>query len=127
MQVFHFLNAYYGLEAIRRRRIKILSSELNDPFELLGINLARKEYRRAFVKIREELSKNRGVLCFSKDWQNPVLWSHYADKHRGICLGFCVPDKWLTEIKYSAERLAANEDWLQAKDAAKEKTVLTFL
>ena len=26
-----------------------------------------------------------GMLCFSKGWHNPVQWSHYTDKHKGIC------------------------------------------
>jgi hypothetical protein len=40
------------------------------------------------------------MLCFSGDWHNPVQWSHYAEKHRGICLGFDVPDGLLTRVKY---------------------------
>ena len=31
------------------------------------------------------------ALCFSADWCNPVIWAHYSDKHRGLCLGFEVP------------------------------------
>ncbi len=29
-----------------------------------------------------------------------MLWSHYGDKHRGICLGFDVPDEMLEPIDY---------------------------
>jgi len=25
-------------------------------------------------------------------WSNPVIWAHYGDKHRGLCLGFEVPE-----------------------------------
>jgi hypothetical protein len=32
------------------------------------------------------------LLCFSKNWQNPVLWGHYADNHKGICLGFDIQE-----------------------------------
>jgi hypothetical protein len=28
------------------------------------------------------------------------MWSHYADSHRGICLGFDVPDHLLRPIEY---------------------------
>ncbi|CUS37678.1 DUF2971 domain-containing protein [Candidatus Nitrospira nitrificans] len=45
-----------------------------------------------------------GVLCFSRTWRNPVLWSHYADKHRGICLGFDVPDHLLKSVTYLKTR-----------------------
>jgi hypothetical protein len=27
-----------------------------------------------------------GVCCFSKTDENPLLWAHYSDKHKGVCL-----------------------------------------
>jgi hypothetical protein len=35
------------------------------------------------------------------------MWSHYADKHKGICLGFDVPDEFAIPIKYVIARDAA--------------------
>ena len=32
--------------------------------------------------------ENNGVSCFSKSKENILLWSHYADSHKGICLEF---------------------------------------
>ena len=29
-----------------------------------------------------------GICCFSKRKDNILLWSHYADAHKGVCLGF---------------------------------------
>lgn len=29
-----------------------------------------------------------GVCCFSEVWDSILMWSHYADHHRGICLGY---------------------------------------
>lgn len=29
-----------------------------------------------------------GICCFSKKDDNILMWSHYADKHKGICLKF---------------------------------------
>ena len=40
-----------------------------------------------------------------RNWGNPVLWSHYADKHRGICLGFDLDDFYAQEVKYRNNRL----------------------
>ena len=51
------------------------------------------------------MAQRFGILCFSKGWSNPVLWSHYADGHRGICLGFDVPAEGLLRpIRYVSER-----------------------
>jgi hypothetical protein len=45
------------------------------------------------------------VICFSADWINPVIWAHYADKHRGICLGFEIPHRMCKHLKYESVRL----------------------
>jgi len=31
---------------------------------------------------------NVGILCFTKEYDNPLMWSHYADGHRGFCIGY---------------------------------------
>ena len=38
--------------------------------------------------MREESKESFGVTCFSKKFDNIVMWSHYSDKHRGVCLKF---------------------------------------
>jgi Protein of unknown function (DUF2971) len=30
----------------------------------------------------------RGVCCLSTAYSSPILWSHYGDQHRGICIGY---------------------------------------
>ena len=29
-----------------------------------------------------------GVLSLAESWNCPLMWSHYGDQHKGICLGF---------------------------------------
>lgn len=100
MRVYHFINEKFGLENIKRRRLKIARiDELNDPFEFIA--RADNERERAALRAtREEQTKKTGLLCFSRSWQNPVQWSHYADRHRGFCLGFDVPDALIKEVTY---------------------------
>lgn len=31
-----------------------------------------------------------GVSCFSQDWDVPLMWSHYARSHKGICVEYQV-------------------------------------
>jgi hypothetical protein len=50
------------------------------------------------------MNKQYGVLCFCKGWRNPLLWSHYADKHRGMCLGFDVEDNTVQPVYYVEDR-----------------------
>lgn len=92
MRVYKFLNSFFGLMALANRRLKISEiHELNDPFELCPYDLSDSRLRAAFWKTRDDL-KYRGLLCFSKDWSNPVMWAHYSDNHKGLCLGFEIPD-----------------------------------
>ena len=111
MRVFHFLNEQYGLDNLHRRRLKIATlNELNDPFELFGVNLANEALRHAFRVMKNDLALKRGLLCFSRSWHNPVLWSHYAGRHTGICLGFDVPDHLLGPVSYSRKRLVVEAE-----------------
>ena len=87
MRVYHFINAKFGLQAIRRRRLKIARiSELNDPFEFLQVASKNPKTRARYQYVKRALSEYMGLLCFSENWRNPVQWSHYAESHRGICL-----------------------------------------
>ncbi|MBS1257632.1 MAG: hypothetical protein MAG551_00676 [Candidatus Scalindua arabica] len=43
-----------------------------------------KEYRKKLEKALTEI----GVLCLAGSNDNMLMWSHYADKHKGFCLGF---------------------------------------
>jgi len=42
-------------------------------------------------KFRYDLIKNVGIVCLSKDGLNVLMWSHYADFHRGVVLEFRIP------------------------------------
>lgn len=128
MRVFHFVSGEYGLENVRRRRLKIATFfELNDPFELFGISLGDPELRRAFRMMKEELAANRGLLCFSRHWHNPVQWSHYAARHKGLCLGFDIPDEHLGEVNYSRKRLIAETETFRDPRQFDVETARRFL
>jgi hypothetical protein len=105
MRVYHFLNAEYGLDDIRQRRLKIATIEgSNDPFELSSVALDTRERRERWGAFKREMAIRYGILCFSRDWHNPVQWSHYADHHRGLCLGFDVADTLLSGVVYRKTR-----------------------
>jgi len=108
MRAYKFMDVQFGLKSLREKRLKISRvHELNDPFELLPYNLANKNHRQALQKSRKQLAATRGLLCFSATWHDPVMWAHYSDRHRGICLKFKIPgDKDLCErVTYRADRL----------------------
>lgn len=107
MRVYHFLPAQHAVEDIEKRRLKIAQlDDLNDPFELISLELSDRALRKVYRSFVKDMAQRFGAICFSKNWRNPVLWSHYADKHRGVCLGFDVPDQFLMEVNYAGERLS---------------------
>ena len=106
MRVYKFIDARWGEEAIRRKRLKIsLFDELNDPFDGKCAKFSKDE-RVAWDKSFKQFSKSYGVLCFSESWKNPVLWTHYADNHQGICLGFDLDESVpLKKVAYQSDLL----------------------
>ncbi|MDQ1185456.1 DUF2971 domain-containing protein [Agrobacterium larrymoorei] len=89
MRLYYYTKLQYGLAAIRDKRIKIsLYDSLNDPFDFLGLAIDYRSERRRLSKIKKELSASFGIVCLSETWKEPLMWGHYADSHRGICLGF---------------------------------------
>jgi len=76
--------------------------------------LTRNERTRLIKKITnpntvsskmKETKKDYKLACFSEKSDETLMWSHYANKHRGICIGFSFPHQYtgkfiLCPIKY---------------------------
>lgn len=112
MRLYYFTTQQYGLLALEKRRLKIARiNELNDPFEFLGWNMQERGVRARLRTWKNERNEELGILCFSREWSHPLLWSHYADKHQGIAIGFDVPDGDIYRpVQYCGERLPAPLD-----------------
>lgn len=111
MRLYYFTSAVHALSNIFERRIKISDVlSLNDPFEFAAINVQDVELRRAMQRTKATLAESSGIICFSRSWQHPMMWSHYADRHRGICLAFEVADKWCCPVTYERERIRLSRE-----------------
>lgn len=40
----------------------------------------------------KELLGNMRIGCISESWDNVLMWSHYADSHKGLCIGYDASD-----------------------------------
>ena len=110
MRLYHFINEKYGLQSLRLNRLKIAQiDQLNDPFEFLGVELSNSKIRELFYESKQVSSKEFGILCFSASYHNPALWAHYADSHKGLCLGFDVQSEYCRKVHYSETRLSTDE------------------
>lgn len=90
----------------------------------------KKRFEAIFnVMLKKQKEKFR-VSCFSKTEREILMWSHYADKHGGMCIGFEKsgfernPDfapaevRYLNEFKpyeYDMDNMEAFKGWLTTK------------
>jgi hypothetical protein len=127
MRVYHFLNEQYGLQAIADARLKIgRLASFNDPFEYFHLDTDNCGTRDVIRGRRKRANWDYGIICFSKNYYNPVQWAHYSDSHRGLCLGFDIPDTELIEIDYVNKR-SPPEEFKKSLDYKKENFVKHML
>lgn len=128
MRVYYLTGPQFALSNLALRRVKISRfADLNDPFELLAIDLKDKEHRRAFRETKEELNSTKGLICLSQSWSNPLLWGHYAEKHTGMALGFDVNPKHLAKVIYAESPLKIPIDRAKNRPVLSEKLMNQLL
>jgi hypothetical protein len=121
---------------LRHRLYLPVHFQLNDPTE--GVYRHKKGLERrgdSYYAPDSPLlhhDKEVRVLSFSEDHRNALMWSHYADYHQGICIGFkraimeqlaplqqvhyrtrvpTLPEELPEEDKLSAGFLSKSVDW----------------
>ena len=81
------------------------------------------------TEIEEELllRYDKGIVSLAGQETCPLMWSHYGDQHRGICIGYSLPDDATVDIhkvKYGGSRRVKASDvaaMLQDDDAAQRE------
>jgi hypothetical protein len=92
--------------------------------------------RNVAYQIEREINRQlgvQGVLSFSQTWRSGLMWSHYADEHRGFCIEYDTTDMAhpnLAPVNYRAPRAIKASDlyaWkLENDDAAKKRVLDTY-
>jgi hypothetical protein len=57
-----------------------------------------------YVNLRYQ---GHGVLSLAERWDCPLMWSHYAEEHNGLCIGYSTDDhrcKQLGPVNYRSSR-----------------------
>ena len=71
-------------------------SKFNDPFEVKITN-------RKTGKIEDITGLH--ILSLTNSHQNKLMWSHYGESHKGVCLAIDVPKKLVFPICYTGKRI----------------------
>jgi hypothetical protein len=90
IKLYRYLPDEAAIKTIETRCFRVSClSDLNDPFEWkFGIEGHPPQLETDLQQRMEGFAalagQNMGILCFSKKINDPVLWSHYTNIHRGI-------------------------------------------
>jgi hypothetical protein len=101
------------LENLKIRYTQV--SALNDPFEAFPAVRLPDDPQQHFItaeefqnRIRQITESTTGLLSLSKTPENVLMWSHYADSHRGFVIEFDSAHQYFSkgtqEITYSQNR-----------------------
>lgn len=99
---YHLLSSKYAIHDLERKMIRVNTlGTLNDPFELMPyLRYSTGRKIKHYMEVRKKISEEYGLLCFSRTWTQPLLWSHYADNHKGIALGFEISGYEVFDVDY---------------------------
>jgi len=92
--LYKFLPAKYALQALQESRVKVSRmNKLNDIYDCFPRVTGKGKFFEDDPKHAEEYVRRRafeeyGMISYCGAVESLLLWSHYADSHRGIALGF---------------------------------------
>jgi hypothetical protein len=114
MLIYRYLSLEYGMKSLQEKMLRVgRLNDLNDPYDcsphFTGVpNCPGGESFAFDTGYLSGFSKHFGILCFSEIFSDPVVWSHYADNHRGIALGFeynNTQDDGVYKVQYDNNRV----------------------
>ncbi|MGE6300594.1 DUF2971 domain-containing protein [Serratia liquefaciens] len=70
-------------EKIERYCNEALPVEVREGFKKAIVSTSEQEVEKVFV---ENFRDNFAIFCATRDHKNFLMWSHYGDNHKGICI-----------------------------------------
>jgi hypothetical protein len=94
-----------------RRRIEELA-KFNDfdpgTIAVLGEPLlSYEDIATRWQRLREEISKTRGIICLSACWDDILMWSHYAEEHRGFAVAIDRDHQYVEQLHFQPVEYAS--------------------
>lgn len=82
-------------------------------------------YKELDLKLNEFRNKLR-IACFSEKYDDILMWAHYGDSNKGICIKYEVDDRYFKKVRYVKNRDKLDISEIEKYLLAKEKLNLTF-
>lgn len=110
------------LELLKKQHL--YTPELEGELRAIGEETFKESNTKALLGCRSTY----GIYCMSKINDSTLMWSHYADKHKGVCIGFKVPtmsgptitvevkyEDEITPLEHSFETSGTSVKWMCSK------------
>lgn len=95
--LYKYVKLNYVVDILDNHRLYLSDGkDFNDPFE---ITITNKE--------KGNISHIEGlhILSLTNSYRKKLMWSHYADSHKGVCLTVRVPRNLVYPVCYSTKRI----------------------
>lgn len=96
-------NKYYDFipeaQALTKFVVRYAAQKGENSFEEL-----KEKFTNEIIRKVKDARNNALISCFSKRYDSILMWSHYGDKHKGICIEFDRPENDFLDVKYSKKR-----------------------
>ena len=102
--------AIHHIEQSSRGRASSLIADI--AYRALDSDYDVEDHKRHLLRhrIEEELLRQyeKGIVCLAERDDCPLMWSHYGDHHRGMCIGYSIPSRAtgdVQKVEYGGNRL----------------------
>lgn len=98
--------------------------ELNDPME--GAYLTSSINSSNIIRLLRERKYKTRICSLSKDYRHALLWSHYADGHKGCCLEVSAINKHEhpTEVNYTTSLPECEHEPMEGRQLLSHKSTI---
>jgi hypothetical protein len=113
----------YHYDFIKKKYLdKITISDYNGTLSEFELNKAKNYIKKYpdnelfnLKMLHTDYKKSLGVCCFTTDLKSELMWSHYGQAGKGVCIAFSFPYKSeismrLFQVKYSNKRIIAKNE-----------------
>ena len=132
--LYRYMSALGAVRTLETMHLRVSRlTELNDPFDCLpnivgGTGQEKLLAREIAARLLQKREEQYGIVCFSRTWKEPLMWSHYADAHRGVVLAIKQPaSDALYDVKYKSKRPVVHCKEFMSNDPSDEKAVIAKL
>lgn len=97
MTLYKYVKLNYVVDVLDNQRLYLSDGkDFNDPFEITITD-----------KAKSNISHIDGlhILSLTNSYRKKLMWSHYADSHKGVCLTIKVPKGLVYPVCYSTKRI----------------------